>query len=377
MEKESMTIAVILSHINKSTQWSWLSREYKKNGVKHYFIILNEHETLLEKDLIQIGTPVYFFKTAGKFSLLVNFFKVIRVLIAHRPDIVHTSLPYGNLIGQSAAMATCISKRITTCENTSWAHDFQNTKQKIIDRFTFMVSRKIIATCETSKSYLVRAWHIKPDKIEVLNQAMDPADYENISEGNIREFQSQHGITQNDFVIGVVARFEFWKGHKYIIEAVDAIKSKIPGLRVVIVGSKGKDYEDIMKLIEQKGLGNTIHYLGFIDNLPLFFKSIDIHIHVPINEYVETFGLNIIEGMMADCPQILTKSGIAATTAKHNQNCLVVNYCDPAQIVDAISLYYSDPILRKRLSENARQDAAYFFSLRRKFEHSMQIYNSL
>lgn len=372
-----MIIAVILSHINKSTQWSCLSKEFKKNGVEHYFIILNDYETLLEKDLKEIGTPVYFFKTDGKFPLIVNFFKVLRVLIKQRPTIIHTSLPYGNLIGQSAALATFISRRVTTCENTSWAHDFKSIKQKIIDRFTFMASRKIIATCETGKNYLISSWNINPGKIEILNQALDPRDYENIPTDRVSKFKSDQGITDNDFVIGVVARFEFWKGHRYIIEAIDILKSKIPGLRVMIVGSKGQDYEDIMKLVEQKELGGIIRYLGFIENLPLFFRSINIHIHVPINEYVETFGLNIIEGMMAECPQILTKSGIAVTTAEHNHNCLLVNYCDSKQIAEAILLYYKDTALRKRLSHNAKKDAVHFFNLNRKFECSMQIYNSL
>ncbi len=372
-----MRLAIVLSHINKSTQWSCLSQEYKKIGLNHYFIILNEYPTLLEKDLLEIGIPVYFFKTKNKFSLFLVFLKVLIIFIKHRPNIVHTSLPYGNFIGQLAALTVFVKKRITTCENASWAHDYKNFTQTIIDKFTFKTSKKIIATCETSKNYLIESWNIKSQKIEILNQALNPDDYQNISLDKIKEFRLSHGIEEKNFVIGVVARFELWKGHKYIIDAVQILKSKIPNLKVIIVGSKGQDYDTIMELINQMKLNNIISHLGFIENLPLFFKTISIHIHVPVNEHVETFGLNIIEGMMAECPQILTKSGIASTTAKNHYNCLLVDYCNHQQISEAVLLYFNNPELRKRLAHNAKKDAIDFFNMDRKVEKSLKIYNSL
>ena len=80
---------------------------------------------------------------------------------------------------------------------------------------------------------------------------------------------------------------------------------------------------------------------------------------------------------MAECPQILTKSGIATTTAKNQYNCLLVDYCNHQQISEAILLYFNDIELRKRLAYNAKQDAVHFFNMERKVEESLKIYNSL
>ena len=372
-----MKCCFILSHINKSTQWLWYSQELKKRKIDHFYIIISDSNTCyLVNDLERENIKVFLLSHKSFSSHGVNLLKTFHILRKEKPDVVHTSLPYGNLIGQVSAWLSGIKNRITTCENSSWANDFTSKKQKIIDKITFRLSKKIIATCESSKEYLHEHWGINADKIKIVGQVLKLEIYRNLSIESINELKKQLGIHENDFVIGMIARFEFWKGHSYVIQAINELKTKIPNLKLVLLGSKGPEFDNIMSSVRIYNIENIVSYHGFIDAVPEFLHSINIHIHVPTNKFVETYGLNIIEGMACGCAQILTKSGIAVTTAHHMENCLIVDYCSVNEIVNAVIMLYQNSELREKIGKNAKNYAEENFKISVKVDNSMAIYKN-
>lgn len=372
-----MKIGFVLSHISKSFQWLWYSEELQKRNISHFYIIIGDMDSLLVEDLRNKNIKVYFLEHKNTISLFFNFFKIIRIFQTEHPDIIHTSLPYGNLLGQSSAFLLNIGNRITTCENTSWAHDFKNKKQEFIDKLTFKFSKKIIVTCQTGEDYLKNNWNIAPTKIVTIPQAIKPEIYQSITDIKIDALRQTLMLSKDNFIIGMIARFEYWKGHIYVIEAVRKLQSKYPNIKLLIVGSKGPEYEKIMGKIKEYNLEDVILYKGFINDIPTLFKILNIHIHVPINKSVETFGLNIIEGMASKCPQILTKSGIAYTTANHMKNSIIVDYCSTLDIIKAIELLINDTALANKLASQAEKDAIALFKIEMKVDKCLALYKSL
>ncbi len=372
-----MRLAVITSHINKSLQWQWTSEGYLRRGVEHIHIIINEEPPLLKKDLENLGVKVYWLPHRNFSSHLANLLKTIRILRRHNIGIVHTSLPYGNLIGQTAAMLCGIRNRITTCENASWAHDFKSRRQEMIDRWTYWLARKVIATSKPAADYLERHWDISRDKLVTIGHALKPDEFQAIAPERVERLKHELGIADQDYVAGVVARFEYWKGHAHIVEAVRMIANDHPDLKVLIFGSKGSDYRRIAERIAEYGLSDAIQHKGFTDDPLALYRLFNIHIHVPVNEYVETFGINIIEGMLSGCAQILTRSGVACSSARHKHNCLVVDYCDPKAIAQAIVELKTNPDLARRLGRQAHQDALKNFDIQAKIDSHLRLYNEI
>ena len=372
-----MKVAYVLSHINKSLQWLWFSEELKARNFPHFFIIIDKGLPILVGDLQNIGVPVYCLKHKHFFSYFINLYKIIKIFKSENPDIVHTSLPTGNFLGQLAAFICGIKKRITTCENASWPHDFNSNKQLIIDRITYWSATKIISTCESAYEYLATTWKINHQKLSIIYQGLKINELEIISEEKIKNLRAQLGINDHDFILGMVARFEFWKGHSYVLDAMKKVIEKYPEIKLYIFGGKGAEYEKIKNKIEKMGLDNHVFYKGFVSDPLTLYKIFDVHIHVPINKFVETFGINIVEGMISECPQMLTKSGIAFTTAVNMENCIVVDYCNSDQIADAIIKLKNDLLLRKKLAQNAKADALFLFNHDRKVNTIMKLYQSL
>ena len=372
-----MTVLFCLSHITKSLQWLWFAEELKKREIHQVYVLIDigEGPLYLYNDLKNIGLEVYLFKHNGKFSYFSNIRKTISLIGKYKAGIVHTSLPLGNLVGQTAAWLSGIKARVSTCENVSWAHDFNNKKQERIDNYTFRRSSKIIATSEIAADYLRKNWHFKKEKLSVIYHGLKPDVYD-VGDDRVDVMRRQlHIDRQKDFIVGIIARFEFWKGHEFIIDAANLLKDHAE-IKFYIFGSKASYYDEALKKIDQLGLNNKIIYGGFVEDTPALYQLFDVHLHVPINEYVETGGITIIEGMMAQRPQVLTLSGYAWQISKHMKNAFVVPFKNSRAIAEGILWVKDNQDKAKELASQAKKDA-FAFSVQKKAEQHIELYNEL
>jgi glycosyltransferase involved in cell wall biosynthesis len=375
--KTGIKVAFVTSHINRSTQWIWFSEELNKRKIDHIHIIINEFKPLLYDDLKQHNVNVYYLKHRNKFSFLINIFKVVKILKQNKIELVHSELPYGNLMGLIAAVICRIKMRITTCENTTWFSDFESKKQEGIDRITYFLSKKVIALTYDSYEFLSQHFKISPKKLTTIHHSLKASDYLDLTSEDIEDLRLKLELPKDKFIIGMVARFEYWKGHIYAIEAMKKLIVDYPEIKLYIFGSKGESYESIMKIIKDNKLENSIIYKGFVaDNIGLF-NLFDIHLHIPIKLKSETFGINIMEGMISGCAQVLTLSGISCFTARDGKNCIIVPYKSSDAVYEALKLLVSDEELRKRLGNQAREDAKKHFKYEDKVDQHLALYEEL
>jgi glycosyltransferase involved in cell wall biosynthesis len=377
-----MKIAFVSSHINKSLQWLWYSRGLQKTGqftsIIHVIIYdKGSKAPVLAEDLRKEGFTVYTIATGNIFSKAAAIFECRKIFKKHQIEIVHTTLPYGNLIGLNAALLAGIDKRVTTCENASWAHDYKSKKQELIDKLTFRLAKKIIAVADSAHEYISDNWNIDKKKLVTIYHGLEEKEYSNIAKERVEAVKAETGISGNDFIVGMISRLELWKGHEYAIKAMKEVTAKYPSVKLYIFGSGGKDKERILSMIREMQLEDSIFYKGFINDPIALFQLFDIHLHIPINKYVENCGISIIEGMISERPQILTLSGYSFQSAKHLKNSYVVDYCNAAEVSQAIIKLFEDSDLRTRLAAAAKQTALDEYSNNVKVKKHLELYSSL
>jgi len=371
-----MRIAYITSHINRSNQWNWFSDILISKEVFHVHIIINSYKPIMYTDMKEKGLDVYFLEHKNIFSFAINFIKVIRILKRQNINIVHTELPYGNLIGQLAAYLCGVKQRILTCENLTWGEDYHNRKQKFIDWLSFRITRKVVALTSLSKRYIIEKFGKEENQVVVIYHSLNTQDYLNVSVDRVEGLRSNLEIPADRFVIGVISRFEFWKGIEYAVKAMQNVVEKYPdSLLVIFGGSQGDSFEDIQALIKKLKLENNVKHVGYVSDNIALYSLLDIQLHVPIDSYVETFGITIIEGMISGCPQILTLSGIANDIAQDQKNCIVVNHCSSIQIAEALLLLRENPELREKIARQAKLDAAKYFNYTDKVNRHLKLYS--
>lgn len=380
IDLNSLRIAYISSHIHSSLQFEWFQEELKNNNIYNIHIIINntpDTYPILAERLKKIGLQCIVINYKNSFSFFSLFFKIRSILKSHKINVVHTTLPYGNLIGQLAALSLVIKARITTCENASWAFDYKSKKQWLIDKFTFMSSKKIISVADTANDFLLDKWKLNPNKVVQINHSLKFDAYENVSIDRIENLNNELKINKEDFIIGMIARTEFWKGHQFAVEAMINISKKYPHIKLLICGSQGFDHQKLLNLISLHKLENTIKFIGFINDTIAFLKLIKIHIHIPINKYVENCGISIIEGMAAKTPQLLTLSGYSYQSAKHLHNSYVVDYCNSIETEQGIEFLYNNYHKAIEFGEQAHKDSLNQYTTKIKFDKHIEIYNSI
>jgi glycosyltransferase involved in cell wall biosynthesis len=377
-----MNILYVLSHINKSLQWQWFAEEMKNRGINQTFIIVDDgilKQSCLHNDLLEMGIKSHFFPYTGKFSHVANIIRAISVIKNFKPDIVHTSLPYGNAVGQAAALIAGIKARVTTCENASWAHDFHSKRQEIIDRFTYMVTQKVIATSDSAAEYLRDNFKIADTKLTKIYHGLKESDYEALDNERVQKLKDQLHINGEDYIVGVVSRYEFWKGHEFINRAAAILKkrNKHNRLKILVFGAKGSYYETAMKQISELDVSDIVQYKGSVSDPVALYPLFNIHLHVPVSKYVENGGITIIEGMISERPQILTKSGYAFQSAEHLKNSYVVDYENAEAIADGIEFMRDNRDTACQLASSAKKDAVSTYGLKTKVDSHLSLYHEL
>jgi glycosyltransferase involved in cell wall biosynthesis len=373
-------VAFVSSHIHTSLQFEWFEEELAKQNIYNIHIIINTLENeipLLHIELQKLGIKSYLLNYKNRLSFFSLLFSIRKILKENKINVVHTTLPYGNLIGQLAALSLGIKARITTCENASWAFDYNSPKQKIIDRFTFWSSKKVISVADTANDFLLNTWKIKTSDLVQINHSLKFIEYESVTSDRVNKIKTELNMKPEDFTMGMIARTEFWKGHQYAVEAMAEVVKLYPNIKLLICGSIGFDHQKLLDLISKHKLENNVKFIGFVNDTVAFLKAIKIQIHIPINKYVENCGISIIEGMAAKTPQLLTLSGYSYQSAKHLKNSYVVDYCSSSEVAQGIIYLYTNYDKAIALGEQAYNDALEQYTTKVKFNKHMQVYNEI
>lgn len=136
------------------------------------------------------------------------------------------------------------------------------------------------------------------------------------SEASYRELLN---IPKNVPVYGVAARIYKDKAQDIVVKAF--IESEIPGNNGHLLVAGGPLDSDFSRHVQQlaKGLeGKQVHFLGNIDNLPMFYASVDVVINGRRN--AEPFGISVAEAFGAGKPVLAYYLGGPSEMITHRQN---------------------------------------------------------
>jgi glycosyltransferase involved in cell wall biosynthesis len=150
-----------------------------------------------------------------------------------------------------------------------------------------------------------------------------------------------------------VGRVEKIKGVRYLIEAVPLIIKKIPNIQLYIVGD-GHEKNSLFKLVNDIGLSNNIHFIGWQKNedLKRYYKIASVIIIPSI--WPENFPSVCLEAMSFGRPVIGTRVGGIPEIIDDKVNGYLVKPKDSVQIAEKVTKLLLDKNLLKFMSKNAR-----------------------
>jgi glycosyltransferase involved in cell wall biosynthesis len=173
---------------------------------------------------------------------------------------------------------------------------------------------------------------------------------------------------EHSVVVGLVATYAFWKGHRTFIEAAARLRQALPdsALRFYIVG--GPVYRtagsqitetELRHAVERAGLSSDVGLVPFQHNVARVYQGLDVVVQA--SERPEPFGRTIVEAMASGRAVVVARAGGATELFTERQTGLGFRPGDPADLARAVAELVGDATLRQRIAMAARTEAALRF----------------
>ena len=264
--------------------------------------VVMPRNSLLKAPLEQLGTTIYEVDGLTDRSYHKDDVKELMELI-HRvqPHIVHT---HGALSGRIAARR-CGKVVIYTRHSAfpvpaKLKYPPGRWVNKWINEY---YSDHIIAVSPAAAENLTDAG-ISPKRITTMMNGVTPVARK--SEAECAALREQWGIRPGQFVLGILARIEPYKGHLHILEALRSLTDQGRDLRLLVAGTG--DFEpELREHTARLGLEDRVAFLGFQKDVAGFLSVLDLQLNASYG--TETSSLSILEGLSMGLPAVVSTYG--------------------------------------------------------------------
>ena len=157
------------------------------------------------------------------------------------------------------------------------------------------------------------------------------------------------------FSVGAIGRMVPNKGFQHLVAALGLLAREGIQFRATIAGD-GELRTALIAQADALGIGDHIHFPGWIapDEKAAFFNGLDV---VCFTSEWDVQGITILESFAWRKALIGTDVEGPSSCYANGETALVVPPMDPAALAHALRRLHDDPVLRRRLAANGREQA--------------------
>jgi len=371
-------VTLIIAHNTSVPYFIWLAElSFVRKDVEFSFIALNETEPIMSKKLSEFGCLTYWIKfsqNTRKRSMIKSFFKLYFLFKTIKPDIVHTNLFDDSLPGLLAAKFAGVKKRVITKQDTFFHWNFA-PQWVWADRFNNFIATHIHSVSTNNYDFIINKEKARKNKVFLVRNGFKYDEITKSSQISIDDFKARYNL-YDKIVIGTVARFIEWKGHRLIIEAAKEIVKIYPHAIFLWVGyHPNLTYQNQLKHeIKSNKLEKNIIIIGYLERylMPSFYQCLDIYLHPAINE---PFGFAISEALMNEIPVITTRTG-SSDLMEHMKSGYIIDMNNSDQIVVGLTNFITQEENRKEIALNGKEYAIKELQFEKMYYNYLKMYSN-
>lgn len=157
------------------------------------------------------------------------------------------------------------------------------------------------------------------------------------------------GISEKNFVIGNVSRFDIQKNQKLIIQAAYFLTKKYPDMRIVLIGS-GENLKRTMEYARSANLGKYVIFTGERTDTENLYSLFDIFV---FPTFWEGMPFVLLEAMASKTPIICSNLPELNEVVTNEFSALTIDPHDMDDLFKCIEKLYENSDLRVKLADNA------------------------
>ena len=173
--------------------------------------------------------------------------------------------------------------------------------------------------------------------------------------------------------VGRVERTSRWKGLQVLVDALPALRERVPDARLAVVGT-GDDVPHLTARAEELGVGDMVEWRGAVDHadLPEHYRSAGVTVLPSLTE-AESFGITLVEAMASGCPVVGSVVGGIPHVVRNGVDGLLTPPGDHAALADALATVLLDRERAAAMGAAGREAAASHWDWARQEELLVQV----
>ena len=285
--------------------------------------------------------------------------EALRFFWEESPDIVHVHNP-------TSLQYAVLSKLVSHAAIVVTIHGDQDTHARLGSSLEWKLTSAAVIVSHAAGKTLRLPSHAGP--FIVVHNGIAA-----VTANDKQRSDTRAELGAGDSCVGImVARIDGKKGHGTLLKSLKTLDHVGLGLRIWIVGD-GSERPAAESQAAQLGLGHDrVRFLGRRSDIDRLLNAADFFV---LPSDIEGLPLSILEAMAHGLPIVASQVGGVPEIIDHDGNGLLVPAGDSAALAAAIRRVVTDPMLRRRLGDAARERANTAFSLSTMVRNYDQVYD--
>jgi glycosyltransferase involved in cell wall biosynthesis len=326
----------------------------------HGIIIAAPEESLIFKRAQEAGVKT----VAARFQKKnpVSIFKIASLIDRERPDIVNTHSSSDSWVASIAAKLSKTKPKIIRTRHLSTP-----IRKSFLSRLIYdILPDAVMTTGQEIRQQMIKDNGFDGSKIFSVPTGVDIVKFD---PETVRP-----SLRTDGFSIGMIGVLRSWKGHKYFLEAVPEILSRIPEAVFYIVGD-GPQKENIKKMISEMALDKKVFMTGHREDIPEILASLDAVAHPSYaNEGVPQ---SVLQALAMRKAVVASDAGAISEVVIREETGLIIKPRDAKRLAEKVIELYRKPDLKARLGENGRKLVAQNHSLEHMLDNIEKLYKNI
>jgi glycosyltransferase involved in cell wall biosynthesis len=330
----------IITGLNNGGAEGHLYRLIKEDKMDEHIIVCLTGKGLYYHKLKDRNYKVYCVEMKRRSPSILKFIKLIRLIKFYQPSVVQTWMYHADLIGSIAAKIAGVERIVWGLRHGDVLKSTQKLSTKIVvialAKLSYFLPKKIIA-CSKETLDIHRGYGYRPDILSHINNGYDSSILK--ADAQLRTNCRERLKIRNDqFLIGIVARYEPVKNHKLFVEAVSKINQECRDEVVILFAGKDTETINISLLSAIADLSNLrCVFLGEVSDVISIYSSLDMLV---LSSITEGFPNVLAESMLCKTPVISTNVGSAEMII--GDTGYIVETNNAYQMSEAINVYFNE-----------------------------------
>ncbi len=287
-------------------------------------------------------------------------------------DILHAHMTRAALATVPLARIAKVPVVVQSCHGREgWRRNWAS-RQFWVDRGLAKWTDATIAVSESTKRYLITEKKLDPGKIVVISNGRnlngsppDPA--------YLARLRQTLGLVTGGPVVGVFARLEEQKGHRFLLDALPAVRERVGAVTVLLVGD-GRLRSALENRVEELGLAKTVTFTGYREDAIQLMALCDL---VVLPSLYEGMPLVPIEAAILGKAVVATAVEGTSEVIADGLTGILVPPRNPPALAQGIVRLILNPGLRNEMGKRGRARARELFSQERHLRDTAACYEGL